>query len=312
MRDEKKARRVINFIQMLHLASGDFRGKPFVLQDWQKQVISDFYGEVNQDELGTYRARQYLYLEIPKKNGKTELTAAIGLYHLLADNEKDPQIYICAADRDNAAICYNAMVGMVEQASWMNQRVKPLPSGKVLRLKQGTGFVKVLSSEAETKHGLNPSCVIFDELHAQPNRRLWDVMTYGAGSARRQPCWMVLTTAGDDPDRNSIGWEIHEKCTRILAARNGTGDPEDDNPIWLPIIYGMPDDPEQVAKIDIYDETLWQKLNPSLGISISLRALRNEARDAKKSEASERLFRWLRLNQDSGEGGGLAAADAVR
>lgn len=297
MRDEKKAQRVINFIQMLHLASGDFRGKPFVLQDWQKKVISDFYGDVNQDELGTYRARQYLYLEIPKKNGKTELTAAIGLYHLLADNEKDPQIYICAADRDNAAICYNAMVGMVTQEPWLEQLVKPLPSGKVLRLKQGNGFVKVLSSEAETKHGLNPSCVIFDELHAQPNRRLWDVMTYGAGSARRQACWLVLTTAGDDPDRNSIGWEIHEKCTRILAARNGTGDPEDDNPIWLPVIYGLPDDPEQVAKIDIYDETLWQKLNPSLGISISLRALRNEARDAKKSEASERLFRWLRLNQ---------------
>ena len=77
------------------------------------------------------------------------------------------------------------------------------------------GKMVVLSSEAFSKHGYKPSCVIFDELHAQPNRELWEVMTFGAGSGRKQPVWIVLTTAGDDPDRKSIGWEIHEKAVGI-------------------------------------------------------------------------------------------------
>ncbi|MFQ9126782.1 MAG: terminase large subunit domain-containing protein [Butyricicoccaceae bacterium] len=81
--------------------------------------------------------------------------------------------------------------------------------------------MKVLSSEAHSKHGYKPSCVIFDELHAQPNRDLWDVMTFGAGAARRQPVWIVLTTAGDDPDRKSIGWEVHEKALGIWRYRRG-------------------------------------------------------------------------------------------
>nr|DAK57042.1 MAG TPA: Large Terminase [Caudoviricetes sp.] len=257
----------------------------------------DFYGEQDRDEEGYYRHYHYLYLEIPKKNGKTETIAGLGLYHLVADEEPNPQVYIVAADKNNASICYDAMCGMVEQAKWLQKLVKTLPSRKEIQLRDGSGFAKVLSSDAETKHGYNPSCVIFDELHAQPNRKLWDVMTFGSQSARRQPTWLVLTTAGDDPDRNSIGWEIHEKCRRILAARDGTGNPADDDPLWLPVIYGMPDDPEEVAKIDIYDEALWYRLNPNLGVTIPIRTLRSEAASAKQSEASERLFRWLRLNQ---------------
>ena len=287
----------VEFIQTLKLASAGFRGKPFVLQPWQKKLIGTFYGEVDKDELGYYRLYHYLYLEIPKKNGKTELTAGLGLYHLVADGEPNPQVYIVAADKDNASICFNAMRSMVEQSRWLGKLVKIRASRKEIILRDGSGLVKVLSADAETKHGYNPSCVIFDELHAQPNRKLWDVMTFGAGSARRQPTWIVLTTAGDDVDRTSIGWEIHEKCRRILAARDGSGNPEDDDPLWLPVIYGMPDDPEELAKIDIYDEALWYRLNPSLGVTIPIRTLRSEAASAKQSEAAERLFRWLRLNQ---------------
>lgn len=297
MLDAARGQLVIDFIQLLKLASAGFEGQPFQLQDWQKDLIRRFYGEVDRDGNDVFRHYQYLYLEIPKKNGKTELTAALGLYHLLADGEGNPQIYIVAADKENAGICYNSMKKMAAQASWIMKRVKIIDSGRQIRLKDGSGFAKVLSADAENKHGYNPSCVIFDELHAQPNRKLWDVMTFGAGSARKQPAWLVLTTAGDDPDRNSIGWEIHEKCRAILAARNGTGDPERDDPLWLPIMYGLPDNPEELAKIDIYDEALWHQVNPSLGVTIPIRTLRNEARAAKQSEASERLFRWLRLNQ---------------
>ena len=238
MLDAVRAQTVIDFIQLLKLASAGFSGQPFLLQPWQKDLVSRFYGTVDRDGEEAFRHYQYLYLEIPKKNGKTELAAALGLYHLLADGEENPQVYIVAADKDNASICYNAMVGMFRQAKWMQKWVKLVDSRREIRLKDGRGFVKVLSSDAETKHGYNPSCVIFDELHAQPNRRLWDVMTFGAGSARKEPTWIVLTTAGDDPDRGSIGWEVHEKCRRILAARNGTGNPAEDDPLWMPVMYG--------------------------------------------------------------------------
>ena len=191
------------------------------------------------------------------------------------------------------------------------------------------GRLKVLSAEAYSKHGYKPSCVIFDELHAQPNRDLWDVMTFGAGSSRRQPVWIVLTTAGDDPDRNSIGWEIHEKSVAVRDARqlrqvlDQGGDPrevlslrrvadedlpgaidallERDLDTWLPILYGITafygDDPEDLAQVDIYDEALWYRCNPSLGKHLKIRTLRQEAAEARKSEAAEKLFRWLRLNQ---------------
>ena len=299
MFDERRADYVCAFLGLLAFGSGDWAGKPFQLQDWQREPIREFYGTVDTDWESNrkFRIFQYLYLEIPKKNGKTEVAAALGLYHLVGDGEKNPQVYICAADKDNATICYNAMCGMIDARPWLAKKVKQVPSQKKIILADGSGFIKVLSAEAYSKHGYNASCVIFDELHAQPNRALWDIMTFGAGSARVQPVWIVLTTAGDDPDRHSIGWEIHEQCRKILAARAGTGPAEDDNPIWLPVMYGMPDEPEEIDKIDIYDEETWRRCNPSIGITIPLRTIRQEAADAKKSEAKERLFRWLRLNQ---------------
>lgn len=298
MFDENRAEYVCAFVELLPFGTGEWAGKPFRLQGWQRDPLREFYGNVEADPGGTkFRIYQYLYLEVPKKNGKSELSASLGLYHLLGDGERNPQVYICAADKENASIVFNAMCAMADARPWIAKRVKQVPSRKEVRLADGSGFVRVLSSEAYSKHGYNASCVIFDELHAQPNRALWDVMTFGAGSARRQPVWIVLTTAGDDPDRHSIGWEIHEQCRRILAARAGTGPPEDDNPIWLPVMYGMPDDPEEIEKIDIYDEKLWREVNPSIGVTVPLRTIRQEAAEAKQSEAKERLFRWLRLNQ---------------
>ena len=323
-------------------------GRPFSLYDWQRGAIMEFYStlEVDDDTGEQYRRYQYLYEELPKKNGKSELAAPLGLYHLFGDGELNAEVYICAADKDNASIVYNAAVYMLQAAAWtaamlergtlklvesrreiLYRRQRKTPSGGMEW--QIIGRLKVLSAEAYSKHGYKPSCVIFDELHAQPNRDLWDVMTFGAGSSRRQPVWIVLTTAGDDPDRNSIGWEIHEKAVGIRDARqlkkvlDDGGDPrqvlslkrvaDEDLPgamdallakdldTWLPILYGITafygDDPEDLAAVDIYDEALWYRCNPSLGKHLKIRTLRQEAAEAKKSEAAEKLFRWLRLNQ---------------
>jgi len=122
------------------------------------------------------------------------------------------------------------------------------------------------------------------ELHAQPNRELWDVMTFGAGAARKEPLWWVITTAGDDPDKKSIGWEIHEQARKIIEG-------ELIDPTWYAKIYSAPEE------ADIFDEATWSLANPSLGVSISIESVRQEALAARNSESSERLFRWLRLNQ---------------
>lgn len=323
-------------------------GKNFSLYDWQLDALMQFYSTMESDEDTGEALRKYwyLYLEIPKKNGKSELAAALGIYHLFADGELNAEVYICAADKDNASIVFNDAVYMLTTAPWTAKMIargelKIIESRKRVeyrqRVRTGNGGYKwivlgvmaVLSSESYSKHGYKPSCVIFDELHAQPNRDLWEVMTFGAGSGRRQPVWIVLTTAGDDPDRCSIGWEIHEKAVGVRDARrlrkilDEGGDPrqvlslrhvsdedmpqaqsdllERDLPNWLPVLYGLTamfgDDPDDLKDIDIWDEALWYLCNPSLGKHLKLRTVRLEAMEARRSEAGEKLFRWLRLNQ---------------
>ncbi|MDD6937015.1 MAG: terminase large subunit [Clostridiales bacterium] len=296
MFDAEQAAFVCDFIECLQCSNG----APFRLIDWQRDAITEFYGTLTEDETGAWiRQFRYLYLEMPKKNGKTELAGALGVYHLFADGEINGEVYVVAADRDNAGIAYAAAKWMIETCPALKKQARIVDSQKTIYDTTTGSKLKVLSSEAYSKHGYKPSCVIFDELHAQPNRDLWDVMTFGAGDAREQPVWIVLTTAGDDPDRGSIGWEVHEKALAILRYRQGQrGEDVYDNPTWLPIIYGLgllTD--EELETVDIYDEALWRRCNPSLGNTVKLSTIRQEAREAKQSEAAERLFRWLRLNQ---------------
>jgi len=274
-----RADEVIEFLSVLH-HTGDFHGQPFKVLPWQEEVIRNVYGTLKPD--GT-RQYQYAYLEVPKKNGKTELTAGLLLYHAACD-PKDGKIYCCAADQKQAGFVFAAALSMLGQSPFIQKMFKVRESTHVL-VNRNTGTeVKVLSAEAYTKHGINPTVVIFDELHAQPNRSLWDIMTFGAGAARREPLWWVITTAGDDPDRTSIGWEQHEYARGII---DGTIT----DPRWYAKIYCAPDD------ADIYDEATWYKANPSLGVSIQIDTIRGEAQAAKNSEPAEKLFRWLRLNQ---------------
>jgi len=281
MNDETRALRVIKFIELLKHVDGQWFGKSFTLLNWQRDVISQMYGTMGQNSKRQY---QYLYLEIPKKNGKTELAAALGLYHLFADGEQYGEIYGCAAETNQASIAFDVAVGMLDQCPPLKKRVRlNLSKRRILDLKSQSIY-QVLSAEAYSKHGYKPSAVIFDELHAQPNRYLWDTMTFGTGDTRDQPVWIVITTAGDDPDQTTIGYEIHDKARRIIAG-------EYKDPRWLCKIYGAP------ADADIWDEEVWYQANPSLGIIIDIDKVRAAAESAKQNQAEEKLFRWLRLNQ---------------
>ena len=277
--NKQRALEVIQFIQMLKLVD-DFYGQPLVLQQWQHEILWDVYGTVNDEG---YRQFRYSYLEIPKKNGKTTMIAGLSVTHLALD-PPGGQIYCCAADREQASLTYMAAKAMIEQDEDLQSIFKITDSKKTITNKITGTFLKVLSAEAFTKHGINPTVVIFDELHAQPNRELWDVMTFGSGAARKEPLYWVITTAGDDPDKKSIGWEVHEYARKI---RDG----EHVDPYWHVKLYGAPE------SADIFDEATWFAANPSLGITINLESVRQEAIGARNDPAKEKLFRWLRLNQ---------------
>ena len=308
--DNESADRVLRFFSLLVFAQNRWAGEPFVLETWQEQFIREFYGvQVLDDEGNWVRYRRYLYTEIPKKNGKTELAAGLGLYHLLADGEKLPLVGIFAVDKGNADTLYKAARYMVEHTALSQPAHRPLvwcvDSIREIRTRFG-GLMKVYSNDVDNKNGPSFSAILCDELHAwngRGGRARWNIIVNGSNAARLQQTVLVLTTAGNDPDRTSIGWEVHENCRRILAWRRGEPErPEDgDDPQWLPVMYGISaltgDDPERIAALDIYDEALWKACNPNYGVILKPRQFRDEARAAKQSESAERSFRWLRLNQ---------------
>ena len=281
MIDERKARRVIDFIQCLKHTKGEFHGKPFKLLPWQEKIIRDVFGTVREDD-PTMRQYTTAYIEIPKKNGKSELGAAIALNMLINDDEWKAEVYSCASDRQQAAIVFDVAVDMVRQSPALMKRVKIIPSTRRM-IYQPTGSIyQVLSSEVATKHGLNVSACIFDELHTQPTRALYDVMTQGSGDARRQPLWFFLTTAGTD--RNSICWEVHQKALDILEGRKN-------DPRFYPVLFGLPDEADWTS------EENWYRANPSLDYTITIDKVRDAFRKAQETPADENQFRQLRLNQ---------------
>lgn len=301
---------VLRFFGLLVFGQNEWAGQPFELLPWQEQIVREFYGVQVRDDDGSWvRYRRFLYNEIPKKNGKSEFAAGLGLYHLLADGESRPNVGIFAVDKENADIIYQCAKYMVENTALSRPEHKPLAwcrdSVREIRTRFG-GVMKVYSGDVENKHGPSFSAILCDELHAWKGRKgraRWEVLTTGSDAARRQQTVLVLTTAGDDPDRASIGWEVHEKCRRLLAWRQGKPErPGDmDDPEWLPVMYGVSvltgDDPDKLKDLDVYDEALWKACNPSYGVTMNARKFRAAARAARQSEAAERAFRWLRLNQ---------------
>ena len=191
-------------------------------------------------------------------------------------------MYGCAADKQQASIVFDVAVEMVEQCPALKKRIKPIMSRKRLVYIPTGSFYQVLSAEAYTKHGLNVHGVIFDELHAQPNRQLYDVMTKGSGDARKQPLFFLITTAGND--RNSICYEVHQKAEDILKGKKN-------DPTFYPVIYGINE------ADDWSDESNWYKANPSLGHTIEIDKVRASFISANENPAEENLFRQLRLNQ---------------
>lgn len=218
---------------------------------------------------------------LPRKNGKTELAAALAIYFLLFDGEIGGEVYSAASDKDQAALVFNVAAQMIRNDPELDAQCEIVDSQKRIVHRKSGSFYRAISAEAYSKHGFNASVVIYDELHAAPNRELWDVLSTSQG-ARSQPLMIAITTAGYD--RHSILWELYAHAKKVLE--NPALDPT-----FLPILF------EAAVDADWTDERIWKKANPALGDFRSLDEMRIVCARAKEIPAQENVFRRLYLNQ---------------
>ena len=276
--DKKKADRAVTFIENLCHTKGKWAGTRFWLLPWQEQLIRDIFGIVKPDGNRQFRTA---FVEICKKVGKSELAAAVALYLLYADNEPSAEVYGAAADRQQASIVFDVARQMVEMSPALMKRSKLMSATKRIVNYGNAGFYQVLSAEVGSKHGFSISGLVFDEIHTQPNRQLYDVLTKYSSDARQNPLHFIITTAGND--RHSIAFELHTKAIDIIEGRRV-------DPTFYPVVYGLKDDE------DWEDEANWYKVNPSLGYTVDIERLRDAYREAKQNPADEITFKWLRMN----------------
>lgn len=277
MFDPAKANRAIQFIEHLKFSKGKWSGKYFKLQPWQKEYVAKLFGTVDEDGLRQYRQS---IVFIPRKCGKTELGAAIALYMLVADGEKGAEVYSVAGDFQQASLVFNAAAQMVRTQPALSKLIRLNASTKNMSVKNTNSIYKVLSSEAGTKHGLSCSCCIFDEIHVQKDRELYDTMATSMG-AREQPLMLIISTVGNDT--SSFAYEIYEYAKAIKD-----GVVKDDT--VLPLIY------EADADDDWTKEETWQKAIPNLDVSVSREFLRSECKKAQEIVSYQNSFRQLYLN----------------
>ena len=276
--DKKAAKKAIGFIEtFVTHTKGELTGLPLKLEKWQSKIVGDIFGWKNKEtNLRKYRT---VFIEVPRKNSKSTLCAAIGLYMLFADEERGSEVYSAAGDRSQAGIVFEIAKGMLFQNQELSQRGKAYRNSIVNESKGN--FYQAISSDSKTKHGFNANCIIFDELHTQPNRDLWDTLTTSTGS-RRQPLTIAITTAGYD--KQSICFEIYTYAKKVQESQII------DDTFYAVIFESLSDD-------DITLESTWKKANPNYGISLKKEYMQRESQRAIDVPSYQNTFRRLMLNQ---------------
>jgi phage terminase large subunit-like protein len=271
------AERAIRVINNLTHTKGPFAGKTFDLRPWQTRILKRLF-TTKKDGLRQYRT---CLLMLPRKNGKSELAAALAIYFLMFDNEQGAEVYSAAADKEQASLVFNVAAQMIRNDPELDAMVEIADSQKRIVHRKSNSFYRAISAEAYSKHGFNASAVIYDEMHAAPDRELWDVLRTSQG-ARSQPMMLVISTAGYD--RHSILWELYAHARRVAE------DPTLD-PTFLPIIYEAPEGADWTS------EAVWKTANPAMGDFRSLEDMRIACARAQQIPAEENTFRRLFLNQ---------------
>jgi phage terminase large subunit-like protein len=272
------ASRKVAIINRLTHTKGVFAGQPFNLRRWQERQIIRPLFKTDRSGRRVYRT---CLLMMPRKNGKSEIAAALALDGLLFDGELGAEVYSAAADKEQAALVFNVAAQMIRNDPELYAQCEILDSQKRIVHRKSGSIYRAISAEAYSKHGFNASRVIYDELHAAPNRELWDVLSSSTG-ARDQPLVIAISTAGYD--RNSILFELYAHAKNVLEKPSL-------DPSFLPIIFEAPLD------ADWTDERVWKGCNPALDDFRSLEEMRDKCARAREIPAQENTFRRLYLNQ---------------
>lgn len=277
--DVDRANRVVKFCEALpHIKGSKYAGKKLEMGDWQCFILTTVFGWV--DAAG-YRRFKTAYIEVPRKNGKSTMSAPVALYMLSADGEPGAEVYSAATTRDQAKIVWNDAKHMVDRSPGLRSALNVETAAHSIFIKTSASSFKALSKDNNGNlDGLNIHGAIIDELHGHPNRALWDVIETGTG-ARAQPLIWAITTAGSN--RAGICYEQQSYVRKIL-------DGVHDDPTYFGIIYSIDegDDP--------FDPATWVKANPNYGVSVSPDDLARKALKAQQMASAQNNFLTKHLN----------------
>ncbi len=278
--DEKSAKRACDFIQTFcKHTKGELAGQPFVLEPWQIEIIEAIFGwKSKKTKLRKFRQ---CFIFIPRKNGKTTMMVGIALYMLFSDGEKGAEIVSAAADKEQARLSFSIAKQMVLQEPNLIKRAGTYRDS-ITYDKVGS-YYKVISADADTKHGLNLSCCLLDEIHSHKNRDLYDVLLTSMG-ARKEPLMLGITTAGAGNQKDHISRELYDYSKKLIE-----GSIDDDS--FLGIVY------EADEGDDIFSEEVWKKANPGYGSIVTKEYMQQQAIKAKNEPSFENTWRRLHLNQ---------------
>jgi phage terminase large subunit-like protein len=274
--DRAAADRVIQFFKFCCHSKGELAGQAIQLEPWQQFIYWVAFGWKRKiDNLRRFRT---IYIELPRKNGKSTMMSGTGIYMLVADGEPGAEVYAAATKKDQARIVHADAIKMRDASPSLRKRIQKFRDN--LSIPETNSKFIPLGADEDTLDGLNTHCNIIDELHAHKTRKVWDVLETATG-ARRQPLQVAITTAGFD--KHSICWEQHTYSEKILSQII-------DDDTYFAFIACLDDD------ADWEDEQEWFKANPNLGISKKLDDMRRLALKAKEQPAA--LNSFLRLHLD--------------
>lgn len=273
-----RAKAVIDFIENLIIPSGTGAGQPFKLRTFQKKFIRAIYEPHHKVGESWDRIVRKAVLSIARKNGKTALIAALVLVHLIGPEAiPNGELYSAANDREQAAVIFKFARQIIELDPELAEMVIVVASQKTIVSKLDGSVYKAISAEAGTKHGLNPTFVVYDELAQAKSRDLYDVLDTSFG-ARAEPLFAVISTQSNDPEHilsKLIDDGLNAKVPEIVCH-----------------LYAVPEDCDNV-----FDPKVWKLANPALGDFRGMQDFKALADRAQRMPAEEPKFRNLFLNQ---------------
>ena len=275
--DEKKADKVVNFIEKLKLSTGKFANKNFKLSEWQKFVIYYVYGLVYKNS--GLRVTREVYLQLSRKSGKTALASAMALYHLVADGENDGQIIFAANSTAQAQLAFTMATNYVSYIDPKGKYFKKYRDS--IKFPLTKSIMKVVSADANRLDGLNISAAVIDEYHAAPNNAVSEVLSSSVGM-RTQPLIIYVTTSGFD--LTSPCYQMRNTCVELLH-----GKLKDDS--LAAFIFELDEDD------DIENPKNWQKCQPNLGLTVTEDYIKSELVKAKNNPSLMTNFKTKILNK---------------